>query len=202
MRSITLAEAEADLRLALDQGDAATICAAAELVDRLDRPSPPPSALGAALWYAQRGLHVFPCKAGLKAPATRKGVKDATLDTDVINRWWHAEPLANVAIATGWLVDVVDFDGPAGVRSRLDHWEEFDGEVLAKVLTPRPGGMHWYIPQVPDTKNGAHVLPGIDYRALGGYVVAPPSVLVEAPDQVAGTYRFLDATGLAALEVF
>jgi hypothetical protein len=218
VKPYTLTDAEDDLRAALDAGvDAGQLDALAQAVDRLDR-HPPPAATGAtALWYAQRGLHVFPCRPLAKVPITRNGVKDATLDPETISRWWTNHPDANVAIATGWLVDVWDFDGPTAwldqYMGRDEHWsgswaqhqEDFEpepGEVLAKVSTPRPGGIHWWVRAEPYAKNGKHLWPGIDYRAHGGYVVAPPSVTDDRDHQVAGTYRFLTHDGLDTLEVW
>ena len=73
-----------------------------------------PPALAAALALASIGIHVFPCKARAKEPATPHGFKDATVDPEQIARWWHAEPSLNVAAATGQLsgIFVVDVDGP------------------------------------------------------------------------------------------
>src|SRR5262245_28378087 len=68
----------------------------------------------AALAFARKGLHVFPCIPRAKQPATANGLKDATTDPDCIRAWWHHEPRFNVAIATGAAsgVFVVDVDGP------------------------------------------------------------------------------------------
>jgi hypothetical protein len=46
------------------------------------------------------------------------------------------------------------------------------------VSTPR-GGQHIYLEPLGGG-NLAGVIPGIDYRGAGGYVLAPPSVLVPA----------------------
>src|SRR5262245_6877730 len=67
----------------------------------------------AALAFAARGMHVFPCIPRGKTPATARGVKDATIDQIVIDAWWRANPNYNVAIATGRVsnIFVVDVDG-------------------------------------------------------------------------------------------
>ena len=65
-----------------------------------------PPALAAALALASIGIHVFPCKARAKEPATPHGFKDATVDPEQIARWWHAEPSLNVAAATGRVRDI------------------------------------------------------------------------------------------------
>lgn len=156
---------------------------AAEL-DRLQAARPQPSLPGAALWYASHGLPVFPLQAGLKVPQKgTHGVLDASTAFDRIRHWWNRWPTANIGLACGHLVDVVDIDGPAGVKTWAwllgQHPEPF-GTVLGTVTTPRPGGSHIYRPTVgpdwADQRNSARRLPGLDYRGLGGYVVAPPSV--------------------------
>lgn len=145
------------------------------------QPHPMPSLLASALWYASVGLHVFPLQPGRKMPFTgSSGCKDATTDTATIRRWWAAAPSANIGIATGHLVDVIDIDGAPGIRSWLDL--EAPPEVIGSVRTPRPGGSHHYVPAT-GRGNRAGIFPGIDYRGMGGYVLAPPSWLDEQPGQ-------------------
>lgn len=72
--------------------------------------------LTAALGYARRGWRVFPCHTIIdgqcscgkaecdrqgKHPATRHGLKDATVDENLICSWWSEAPEANVGVATG-----------------------------------------------------------------------------------------------------
>lgn len=158
----------------------------------------------AALWYAEQGVAVFPVQPGGKRPAgalARHGLKDAATDPATVRAWWSAEPKANIGLPTGLTFDVVDVDGFEGQASRAKLWCElgcddpecshpgifgdFERELVGKVLTPRPGGMHLYIPARSEYGNGASLAPGVDYRGRGGYVVAPPSVNEQ------GTYRWL-----------
>lgn len=145
--------------------------------ERASRLAEPEARLQAALWYAQQGLRVFPIRPGDKRPHQgTRGLIDATDDHEQIHAWWKRWPESNVAIATGHLVDVVDIDGPEGQRSRLKHWDDYNGLDLVGVsLTPRAGGMHLFI-SATGRRNGTALDPGIDYRGAGGYVVAPPSV--------------------------
>ncbi|MDO5068405.1 MAG: bifunctional DNA primase/polymerase [Propionibacteriaceae bacterium] len=145
--------------------------------DRRDRYTPPaPEAAAsphqAALWYAAQGLAVFPLRPGTKVPATRNGCHNATIDPDQIDVWWRTDFTYNIGIATGLLVDVADLDGWDGV----DTWAQLDErpETLGVVVTPRKGGRHVYVPAT-GMGNRAHMAPGMDWRGLGGYVVAPPS---------------------------
>jgi hypothetical protein len=152
-------------------------------LDALDQPKTPPSLVSAALWYAEQGLRVFPLQPRSKIPFKgTRGLTDATTDPAIIRQWWTFRPDSNIAIATGHHVDVIDIDGPEGVKSWArdpklpkpedPHWND----VLGVVSTPRPGGTHLYVAASPKQRNGANLKTGIDIRALGGYVVAPPSI--------------------------
>jgi hypothetical protein len=197
-----------ELRAALDSGDPARIAEATAAVDALDQPRTAPTLHASALWYAEQGLKVFPLTPGTKIPFKGSaGFKDASTHPDVINGWWEDSPGANIGIATGHLVDVVDIDGPLGQKSRAEHWDavfaKIDDDSLGKVLTPRPGGMHIFVPATGEGNSRA-IVPGVDYRGLGGYVVAPPSVITpEAAQQYdnhhPGTYRFLGTPRLAEM---
>jgi hypothetical protein len=198
----TLDEAEQQLRAAIDAGDPTLITAAEAHVDRLANPTPAAPLLASALWYAEQGIPVFPLQPGRKVPfAGSHGLHDATADPTRITSWWTATPAANIGLATGHRFDVVDIDGPLGQKSRAANWDTIfaaiDADQLGKVLTPRPGGMHIYVPATGDG-NSAGIVPGVDYRGLGGYVLAPPSVIVAGGKDSPGHYRFLGRPALAA----
>lgn len=162
-----------------------------------------PAALrDAAIFYAGLGWPVFPLRPGAKLPLFPSahdpgdpcrgecgqlghGLWDATTDVDVVAAWWAAEPWANVALRTGDRFDVVDLDisEAKGVDGRVGFNDlcEATGQrptVLASVQTGN-GGRHLFI--APTGRgNFAGVRPGVDFRGVGGYVVAAPSRL--APD--------------------
>lgn len=171
--TITFPDARDALDAAIRNGNAAAIVTLGALVDKLDD-RPRPELLPSALWYAAQGLHVFPLTPQSKIPRPRsRGCHDATTDPGTIRRWWADNPAANVGIATGHVVDVIDVDGPAGVDSWLDCGNL--PPILGIVKTPREGGLHLYVATQPERGNRANLIPGIDYRGAGGYVVAPPS---------------------------
>lgn len=136
----------------------------------------PPRLLDAALRYASWQWPVFPLKPKAKQPATRNGFKDATTDPDRIRKWWNTHPDSNIGLPTGLAFDVIDIDVPEGATAlnRLIV-DDVIPEVHGQVATSS-GGLHLYI--LPTSGgNRAGLLPGIDYRGRGGYVVAPPSTL-------------------------
>ena len=136
------------------------------------------SPMGAALAYARAGWPVFPCLAGMKEPATRHGLLDATTDPDQISHWWRRNAERNVGIATGAPgPDVVDVD----VRRDGSGFAAFNElkraglvpDALAVVRTPS-GGFHAYY-RGTEQRNGHLPDAHVDFRSQGGYVVAPPS---------------------------
>jgi len=163
--------------------------------------------LRAALWYALH-LHwrVFPthgiefhddvawCTCGRKAgkkedgdcqnagkhPRTRHGCLDATTDPKVIEAWWHRWPDANVGIATGRGLLVLDVDPRHDGDDSTADLERTQGKLPDTVedLTGG-GGRHVYLIAPPgvELKNSAGQLGrGLDIRTDGGYVIAPPSL--------------------------
>jgi hypothetical protein len=146
--------------------------------------------VGQALAYAASGWPVFPCKPGQKAPDTAHGFKDATTDPAVIRRWWPSS--RNVAIATGAPgPDVLDVDvKPDGngfaAFNRLKRAGMLGG-ARAIVRTPS-GGLHVYYAG-SGQPSGRLVRDFLDFKASGGYVLAPPSVVSGQP------YELLDHRG-------
>lgn len=135
----------------------------------------------AALGYAERGWHVFPCYSRSKKPATPNGFKDATRDFDEIARQWTTENAFNIGIATGAVSNlvVVDIDPKSGGP---ESWRQLRSELGLTDLTTYSVttgtlGTHYYF-----THPGAHVpcrvglRPGVDIRADGGYVIAAGSI--------------------------
>lgn len=115
------------------------------------------------------------------------GLHDATTDLDQVRAWWAATPAANIGTPTGIHWDVIDVDGPAGYAAiGLLAEAGLLPPLLAKAHTPgdstadpvRPRGAHYYIAATGDGNAASgKVLPeGLDYRGLGGYVLAAPSV--------------------------
>lgn len=153
----------------------------------------------AALAYARRGWRVFPlhgivrgtctcghpdCSSPGKHPLVRRGLYEATIDELAIREWWRGWRRANVGVVTGAEsgIAVVDVDLPTAFAS-LDRLVAAELGSTLTALTGG-GGVHlFYACEDADLGNSAgrlpgveEELPGVDLRANGGYVVAPPSV--------------------------
>lgn len=156
-------------------------------IDELD--DQPPRMLDAALRYAAWGWPVFPLKTtamaqqahdpykASKTPATKNGFKDATTDLDQIRKWWERSPDSGIGLATGHAFDVLDIDvyAEGGFASYLKIIEQ-NHFVHGQVATAS-SGVHFYI-RPSGQGNRTRMRPGVDFRGLGGYVIAPPTRLL------------------------
>lgn len=151
----------------------------------------------AALSYAEHGWPVFPLVPGGKSPVIPKsdggnGFKDATCDPDTVRRWWRRWPRANVAVPTGLEFDVLDVD----VRHSGDGWTSFEELRIRGLLTgccgvarTRNGGGHYFFPRSGTTCRAYGLL---DLKAVGGYVVLPPSRVPSDVPEGPGRYTWID----------
>ena len=158
----------------------------------------PISAVAYAIAYARMGWPVFPLHAALpgggctcgqgcgnpgKHPRTKNGLKNATTDDAQIRAWWQQWPDAPVALCTGErsALVVIDIDPRSG---GVETWSALVAQHDALPITPcvrtGGGGSHLYF-AYPESngqiksRSGA-LGPGVDVKACGGYVVAPPSL--------------------------
>jgi hypothetical protein len=146
--------------------------------------------LDAALKLAKQGKRVFPVDIGGKVPyAGSKGVYDATSNSQEIKTlWMECGFSSNIAMATGQGFIVIDLDVKAGVNG-IQTWHDLcqkHGIKKATLIVNTPsGGRHLYYSigrHDFKVKNSVGLLgPGIDVRAMGGYVLVPPSEIGGKP---------------------
>jgi hypothetical protein len=159
------------------------------------------SLLAQALRLAAQGWFLLPLAPGSKQPMLKGWPKRASCDPAQIQRWWQAQPRANIGVACGpsGLV-VIDLDVKNGARGP-EAWEALCAELglspwdTAAAATPS-GGRHLYYAAPKDTplrSSAGKLGPGIDVRAAGGYVVAPPSRTAE------GSYAWIEPGPLRPL---
>jgi Bifunctional DNA primase/polymerase, N-terminal len=149
------------------------------------------------------GFKIFPVVPGRKLPLIAAWQKAASDDLEAITTWSAKWPDANIGIATGVMSGVIVID--------IDMKDGKDGQATldtlakqGKVLPPSPialtpsGGRHRFFRAVTGIRNAVQVNKagrglgsGLDVRADGGFVVAPPSALVKCVANDAGRYRWL-----------
>jgi hypothetical protein len=172
--------------------------------------------LEAALGYATWGIPVDPvhwphpvpggarlacscpsgpsCDRPAKHPLVRHGVKQATTDPEVIGRWWHHWPHANLGLATGIVFDALDIDGLAGLGALLEFARTVGVRLPGPLVATGGGGWHaWFRPTGLGNRP-PRGLAHVDWRGRGGCVLAPPSRHVSG-----GTYRWLRGLDQAPL---
>lgn len=165
--------------------------------------TPAGSPLQAALFYASRGWPVFPCREkpgkpyikkgkevtpAEKSPYIQNGLLKATTDPAQIRAWWNRWPQAMIGIACG----------PAGLFVfDLDTKDGKDGPAnFEKLGYSHEGALHSRTPS-----KGLHIVysgpgkcttnkDGIDTRGDRGYIIAPPSKILEGKNT--GEYTALD----------
>lgn len=152
----------------------------------------------AALQCAAAGLRVHPlymvderlqcsCWRGAECPEKARGKHPrlgawqtaATADVEQVARWWAEWPEAGIGIATGrgsrmW---VLDCDGDEALAWYRDRCREHG---LVRTVGVRTGrGRHfwfeWPTAEGVNIRNAQGIVPGVDVRGEGGYVIGPPT---------------------------
>lgn len=167
-----------DFLAAATEGDDARADALAGTLDRLD--AGPPRLAEAAVIYAGWGWPVFPLQPNTKVPFERsRGFKDAVADAATVRKWWARCPTANIGIATGTAFDVLDVDFKHNAIAVWADLRDSPAMPACHGIAGTPsGGLHVLLLPSGDG-NGARLgaLDGLDYRGVGGYIVAAPSVV-------------------------
>jgi hypothetical protein len=147
--------------------------------------------LEAALAYSRMRWRIFPChsivngrctcgKADCKSPGKhpriKEGFRAATDDEATIRGWWTRYPDANIGVATGGGLVVIDIDGPEGFRE-FQALIKANGALPATLVAQTGRGNHLVFassgdgPEVRSTaRDHVHV------RGEGGYIIAAPSL--------------------------
>jgi len=155
-----------------------------------------------ALGFIKKSIPVFPvweavcgacacgnpdCKSVGKHPVeylVPHGVLDSTLDLEKVRQWWTA-PIgrenANIGVKTGGKLVVVDIDPRHNGNESFAKLIEKHGPLPDTVeVATGGGGRHLYLTYAQGEKNPLKgrigLMPGIDVKSTGGYVVAPPSM--------------------------
>ena len=129
-----------------------------------------------ALYYLRRGFSVVPVRRGEKIPAVPWHQYQHRRATLAEIEDWFTDPTMGVGIVTGAISNIIvlDFDGSLGA--------ETEAQILPRigvgpVALTGGGGAHRIMAH-PGRKvfTRTGVLPGMDVRGDGGFIVAPPSV--------------------------
>lgn len=114
-----------------------------------------------------------------KHPRTKNGLKAASTNLGVINEWWKKWPDANIGIATGQESGfvVLDVDPRHGGDESLALLKNQYGPLPNTIeAITGGGGSHILFKNPGLIKNRTNILPGLDVRGEGGYIVVAPSL--------------------------
>jgi len=162
-----------------------------------------PSVLQAALWYAERGIAVFPlgpakrplarcaacwpvgacpgrdeCRCGVD---TCHGFYAATSDHAVINGWWGRHPDWQIGLRTGQVSDLValDVDVDKGGLDSLIALQQAGLDIRDTAAQLSGSGLSFHLlyshPGGTVPNSAGRLGDGLDVRGDGGYVVGAPS---------------------------
>jgi len=131
-----------------------------------------------ALQYAEKfNLSVIPVGPDKKPYVAWAEYQTRRASSDEIKAWWGKWPNAMIGIVTGpisglLVIDCDSHEGYDAIQNLLP-----DSLVLPVARTPRCGWhLYFTYPKGSKLTIDAGVLPGVDYRGEGGYIIAPPSV--------------------------
>jgi len=155
-----------------------------------------------ALYYIrEKNWYIFPCRErpGIpyknkngemitpleKTPYTAHGLNDATNDEDQVITYWTAYPDALIGVNCGKSgLFVVDIDKKH--INGLDTYSQWDINDSAGLQSITPsGGMHIIFTGTGKTTTNGKT--GIDTRSEGGYIILPPSKILEG--EYVGEYK-------------
>lgn len=154
--------------------------------------------LEAALSYAAKGWAVIPvhaaaadpvtgrvvctcgkadCPSPGKHPVPKNGVHGCSTSFTAIRQWWSSYPLSNVGIVCGKVsgIAVLDIDPRNGGFESLKKLKSGPSSLYTRT---GGGGMHVFFAYENGIEYPKTIGEGLDIRADGAYIVAPPSLHV------------------------
>lgn len=142
-----------------------------------------------ALTYLDRGWSVIPIRPRDKRPLLPwEEFQNRRATLDEVDEWVKRWPEMNLAVVTGAIsgVTVVDVDGDVG-KSSIGRQA---GKVPTTQVQRTPHGWHMFFKHRAGIGNKVGLLPHVDVRNDGGYVLVSPSRLED------GGYSWYKATDL------
>ena len=127
-----------------------------------------------ALRFLERGFSVIPCRADKRPLIPWEEYQTRRPTEAEVRSWWTKHPSANIGLVCGSLsgLTVVDCDSPEAWEALGEYLP--DSLMAPVVLTPS-GNRQIYFKHAPGLHSQNRVMPDMDIKTDGGYVIAPPS---------------------------
>lgn len=135
-----------------------------------------------ALQYIMQGLSVLPLLPRDKKPAIKGGLSNATREVNIIIPWYAAHPEHNIGIACGAksrnliALDLDVSDTKDGTAVLADFEEKYAELPHTAAVKTGSGGVHYLYLANEHVQSSVNAILGVDIRAEGSYIVAPPSI--------------------------
>jgi len=150
-----------------------------------------------AIEYQKRfKFSIHPVNHKKKTPLIKwKAYQTKKAEPDQIEKWFLKYPDAAIGIITGKLsgVFVIDCDTADGYQAVMNLIP--DNTIIPTVKTPRGHHLYFKYPEGSSLSTYKGILPGVDYRGEGGYVVCPPSV-----NGNGGQYTWIEGQSLKEID--
>ena len=152
--------------------------------------------LQAALSYVEKfNLSVIPIRPDKRPFIKWEPYQKKRATPEEIRSWWSKWPTAMIGIVTGEISGIfaIDCDSEAAYQKI----QELLPEAFLTCIAKTPRGYHLYLvyPKGQRVTNAAGVMPGVDIRGEGGYIIAPPSVNGNGT-----AYRWLEGLSIDEVE--
>lgn len=121
--------------------------------------------LNLAISYLQRGWSILPCGKNKIPLISWKEFQTRMPTEEEVKRWFKQFPEAQVGIITGKISNLTVVDFEKGADPSLIPQDTM-------IVSTGGGGYHYYFLYEEGVTNKARILPLVDYRSEGGYVVA------------------------------
>jgi hypothetical protein len=131
-----------------------------------------------ALTYRRRGFSVIPIKSKDKRPMVAwESYQKEPASEATIKHWIESWPNANIGLVTGAISDciVIDLDSDEARDKVKSLVGDYDLQAVPRTRTGKGWQLFFKHPEV-SIPNRTGVLPNMDVRGDGGYVVVPPSI--------------------------
>lgn len=139
------------------------------------------------------------CNGVGKHPAIKGWQTNATNNIEEIKTWFLQDPFLNIGLLTGENLCVLDIDprndGDSSLKELLDAIQEIPE---TPVVETGGGGLHFYFknPKEDFKKSKTGMLPGLDFKSIGGFIVAPPSLHKSGKQ-----YQFANGKSLSEISI-
>jgi len=136
------------------------------------------TSLTLAMEYCKRGFSIIPIKSKDKSPPliAWEDHQARKADEAEIKGWFEKWGDINLGLVTGEVsgIIVIDIDSEAAKEGLKKHAGDYDLEAVPRSRTGRGWQLFFRHPG-GKIQNRAGILPNLDFRGDGGYVVVPPS---------------------------